>query len=708
MEYLAHIRADGTVQSLEDHLNGTADLAGRFAAAFGAEDWGRTAGLLHDVGKSSAEFQARLRGGPKVDHATAGAQIAQKLGLGPVAFAVAGHHGGLPDGGNHLDRAEESTLAGRLKRRELPAFEEPGTVDRPKNWPFPAKNRLEASFFIRMLYSCLVDADFLDTEDFMSGGTVERGHYDSLSVLRDRLEEQLQKWSVPRSPLNEKRNQILAQCQAGGEKPRGLYTMTVPTGGGKTTASMTFALNHALANGMERVIYVIPYTSIIEQNAEVFESLLGEENVVQHHSNVDWEEDAGETTSANLKKRLSTENWDAPVIVTTAVQFFESLYAAKPSRCRKLHNIANSVIIFDEAQTLPLPYLRPCVAAMGELVRHYRSTAVLCTATQPSLGKMFGEFAPEYPIEELCPGAEGECFRRYTLRRGPVLSEETLAQRLNGEEQVLCIVNSRACAQRVFECLEGPGRYHLSTLMTPDHRRRVLAEVRGRLKAGEPCRVVSTSLIEAGVDVDFPCVYREEAGLDSVLQAAGRCNREGKRRAEDSLVWLFRLENQTVPQFRQQVGVLRETEVCFPDLTGREAISAYFTALFGLRPEELDKKKVLRAFLENLDGCEYPFRQVAEQVRLVESGTVPVVIPGPENEGYIQALLRGEFSMGLMRKLGKYCVNVYHRDLQKLRECGAVMRVDEDSELFLLIDNWGYRESTGLSLDISQGDAFFL
>lgn len=710
MKWLAHLQESGQGQTVEEHLQGTAARAAKFAAAFNAEAWGAAAGMLHDIGKCSEAFQKRLNGAPdRVDHATAGAQEAQKMGCLPLAFVVAGHHGGLPDGGNsRFDRPEDATLMGRLKRRELPPYEIPLPVKKPARPPFPVQNKLELSFFTRMLYSCLVDADFLDTEQFMQGNAAKRGGYASLETLCDRLDWQLKQWDQPTTQLNQKRSEILRQCQCGGAKPRGLYTMTVPTGGGKTTASMAFALHHAKENQMDRVIYVIPYTSIIEQNAKVFEQLLGEENVVQHHSNVEWGDEETETDACNLRKRLSTENWDAPVVVTTAVQFFESMYGAKPSRCRKLHHIANSVIIFDEAQTLPLPYLRPCVAAMAELVRHYQSTVVLCTATQPSLGPLFREFAPEWTAEELCPGADGPCFRRYSLQQAGTLSDAALAQRLSAERQVLCIVNSRAKAQRVYAQLEQPGSFHLSTMMTPAHRHSILEEIRRRLKAGEVCRVVSTSLIEAGVDVDFPTVYREEAGLDSILQAAGRCNREGKRPAEDSLVWVFRSDAPAPPQFRQQIGILRETEDCFADLTSQEAVSAYFTALFTLRPEELDQKKILKALQEGIDGCDLPFRQVAERVRLVESGTTPVVIPCDAIQEELDLLKRRNYAKGLLRKLGSYCVNVYPQHLRALQQAGAVMDVDSGGGLYVLLQTDLYHKDTGLSLEIRSGAGFFV
>ena len=365
---LAHVSEDGSEQSVEAHLEGTAALAAGFAAPFGAGAQGRFVGLAHDIGKYSEAFQRRLlENGRKVDHATAGAVECARLGAEWAAFCVAGHHGGLPDGGSSLDDAGCSTLMGRLKRGlsgGIPDYSAwPGGL--PPSTP-PAlwgRDPLTDSFFVRMLYSCLVDGDYLDTEAFLRAAPPPRGGHDPLPVLLERLEGHISGWWPPKTDLNRRRCQILRACLDGGDRPRGLYTLTVPTGGGKTVASLAFALRHAIANGLDRVIYIIPYTSIIEQNAAVFRGILGEGNVVEHHSGVNWDPE-DETAPARYRQTLAAENFDAPVVVTTAVQFFESLYASRPSQCRKLHNCSNSVLIFDEAQMLPLEHLRPCVCLL--------------------------------------------------------------------------------------------------------------------------------------------------------------------------------------------------------------------------------------------------------------------------------------------------------------------------------------------------------
>lgn len=416
---LAHISEDGTrVQTVADHLQGTAVLCGQFAAAFDAQQQGTWLGLLHDIGKYSTKFQKRLQGGEKVDHSTAGAQVAARYGQIPLAFAIAGHHSGLPDGGGRSDTAQDATMFGRLKKGVEPYTQWTNEIKLPSIPPQPEmmkENRFTQAFYTRMLYSCLVDADYLDTENFMSSPK-PRGQGQTMDELLKRLNQYTAKWSHPQGTLNQRRSSILSACTTAGQTGRrGLYSLTVPTGGGKTVASLAFALSLAVKNHMDRVIYVIPYTSIIDQTADVFSEILGAENVLEHHSGVDYSAKEDDEPAA-YRKALAAENWDAPVVVTTSVQFFESLYGNHASQCRKLHNIANSVVIFDEAQNLPVPYLRPCVAAIAQLVQHYRAAAVLCTATQPALQPLFDELAPGLQMTELCPHPKEQyqAFRRTT------------------------------------------------------------------------------------------------------------------------------------------------------------------------------------------------------------------------------------------------------------------------------------------------------
>ena len=710
--YLAHLTEDGRTQTILEHLKGTASLCSAFAAAFDAEAQGQLAGMAHDIGKYSAAFQRRLHGGPKVDHASAGAFECLKARQLPAAFVISGHHGGLPDGGGRGDAAGAGTFWGRINRASQGRLEDyhawQSEFSLPHaNTPAFAGTRLEGMFFTRMLFSCLVDADYTDTGAFMDNSPYLPASSSSMEELWRRLETYVSGWFPPKGALNMQRCVILEQCMsAGAQYGPGLFTLTVPTGGGKTVASLSFALAQAKARRMKRIVYVIPYTSIIEQTAQAFREILGDENVLEFHSGVQFdqqEDDASSPEAVPLTR--SVETWDVPVIVTTAVQFFESLYACQPSKCRKLHNLAQSVLIFDEAQMLPLPYLRPCVWAIAQLVRHYGASAVLCTATQPALDPIFQEFAPEIPIREICPMAEAhwESFRRVSFQQAGTLSWMDLAARLQQQEQVLCVVNTRRAAREVFHQLSGSGNFHLSTLMYPAHRRRILDEIRRRLRDGLPCRVVSTSLIEAGVDVDFPAVYRELSGLDSILQAAGRCNREGKRPPEDSIVTIFQGEDPPPRLFETSIGAGKIVLDHCQDVSSRAAIHTYFSTLLDLKGAEAQDAHHILPLMESEF---FPFRTVAERFHLIESPTTTVYLPLEEGAGLVELLRSGQYSRTLYRRLGQYGVSVYPQHLAALEQAGALEHLEDGS--VVLRDIGLYTQTTGLTLEPSGGNALFI
>ncbi|MDD6034443.1 MAG: CRISPR-associated helicase Cas3' [Oscillospiraceae bacterium] len=715
MQYLAHISEDGQrIQTVREHLTGAAQRAAAFGAAFGCGEQAYFAGLLHDIGKYSDAFQRRIRGGKKpVDHSTAGAQEMSRRRQAPAAYAIAGHHSGLPDGGGKSDTAAVPTLQGRMKKEIDPCGAWQDEIDLPPDPPVPEQmrqKRLGQAFYTRMLFSCLVDADFLDTEAFMCETPPPRGGGAGMEELLRRLKARIADWFPPKNELNARRCAILQAClDKGAAAQRGLYSLTVPTGGGKTVSSLAFALSMAAARGMDRVIYVIPYTSIIEQNASVFSDFLGAENVLEHHSSVEYQVDESADPEA-YRKALATENWDMPVVVTTAVQFFESLFANRSSRCRKLHSLANSVIIFDEAQNLPLPYLRPCTAAIAQLVQHYRAAAVLCTATQPALQDLFDDLAPGLSIQEICPDLSQQvlAFRRTTLQNLGERGEEEIGSALADTRRVLCVVNRRKTAQELYKTLPREGSYCLTTLLCPAHRARLLAEIRQRLRDGLPCRVVSTSLIEAGVDVDFPAVYREMAGLDSILQAAGRCNREGKRPLEQSPVYIFRLKGQRIPEMIQtNVSATESVLQHFEDPASPEAIEAYFRFLRKLRGSKaLDEKGILDGFEHDMEGRVFPFAMAAERFRLIESPAVTVYLPREEGEALIARLREGGRSRSLFRQLGRYGVPVYPDHLKRLQAAGAVQQLDE--EVWILTDLRCYDEHTGLTMDVETGAAIMI
>ncbi len=714
MEFVTHRREDGTFQPLKEHIENVGERAAQFAAAFDAAEHGREAGLLHDIGKYSSKGQKRQRDPEhtaKVDHSSAGAQEAFRRKDPMAALAVAGHHGGLPDMGGK-SAADDGTLFARLNKT-LSGGDDPsawkqeivlnGAPSMPE-WAEKCRDGRVQAMYTRMLFSCLVDADFLDTENALQGPQ-PRGGYAPLEALWEKLQGRVAPWlKEPKTELCAKRNDILRRCLQGGEEEKGLFTLTVPTGGGKTVSSLAFALSHAVRHGMERIIYVIPYTSIIEQNAKVFAEILGEENVLEHHSQTELADEKGDSETPDARRRrLACENWDAPVIVTTAVQFFESLYAAKTSRCRKLHNLADSVVIFDEVQTLPVPFLKPCISAIGELVRHYGATAILCTATQPELGRLFNELAPELSIREIAPEPDElfEFFRRVSFQREEKLSNEELAARLTETEQVLCIVNTRKRAREIFQLLPEEGRFHLSTLMTPQDRKRVLAVIKKRLKDEKPCRVVATSLVEAGVDVDFPTVWREVAGLDSILQAAGRCNREGKKSAAESRVHIFHADGNIPRMLKLNVAAAESVLADYEDVNTRPAIQAYFQQLLWAKGDAaLDEKNILQS------ESSFTFRKTAERFHLIDANTVTIYIPAKADAADIQALRDGQFSKALLRRLSKGAVNLYDTECSKLAEGGA-LELHTDDGYAILLNGKLYSDECGLEISSEGGEGFF-
>ncbi len=695
-------------QLLSEHLLGTSRRAGNFAEQFGGEELAGVAGLLHDLGKYTDEFQRRISGDAiRVDHATRGAMVAvdnyRQVGT-LLAYGIAGHHAGLANGS---EGGERTALRERLKGAGLPPLKEdwqreislPEQLAMPRFCPHKDRSSFQLAFLARMLFSCLVDADYLDTEAFYDrvappGQPNSRSksrvlESPSLQALRDRLDTYLSGFAAD-SPVNRVRSEILSHTRNAAQQAPGLFSLTVPTGGGKTLASLAFALDHAIRHGQRRVIFVIPFTSIVEQNAAVFRSALGdlgEAAVLEHHSAfvvAQPPRSDAERYQAREKLRLAMENWDVPIIVTTAVQFFESLFAARPSQCRKLHNIAGSVVILDEAQTLPLKLLRPAVAAIDELARNYLSSIVLCTATQPALN------APNFRgglenVRELAPNPP-ELFRkldRVRVCHVGTLDDETLAAQLRDFDQVLCIVNNRRHARALYQALaDRPGARHLTTLMCAKHRSQVLAEVRVRLKAGEPCRLVSTSLIEAGVDISLPTVYRAEAGLDSVAQAAGRCNRNGERTAELSEVRVFATANSDwapppeLRQFAQAAQEVMRQPQFRDDPLSPSAIEAYFRLLYWQKGDrELDAANLLGLCAESrIDSL--PLETLAAKFRMIDTVQMPVIVPFDDDARRdIESLRFAEKSGALARKLQPYLVQLPRNGFDALRKAGAIQPV---------------------------------
>lgn len=697
MIYYAHSLPDQPTtenwQTLHEHASGVAKHSTGFAETLYSKDWANNAAWLHDLGKLDSAFQGYLRrengiddseyDSGRVNHSSAGAACAEER-LGPrvgriLAYLIAGHHAGLPDWdatetGNAAlslrlnegrenysrirDEAEE--IVSRLRKISTPP-------------PFLSKHPENFHLWIRMLFSCLVDADYLDTETFMDRqkATERSVCFDSLSLLRELFTRHMTSMGKrsERTPVNVIREEVLAACRTTALNPPGLFSLKVPTGGGKTLSAMAFALDHAQRHGKTRVIYVIPYTSIIEQTAKIFADIFGQENVIEHHSNLAPEKETQRT-------RLASENWDAPIIVTTNVQFFESLYAAKPSRCRKLHNLVNSVVILDEAQLLPPNLLSPCVSVMNQLTRHYGVTLVLSTATQPALPKL------DSPTEIISPNLNlFERLKRVEYhfpshdRLNTPTDWPTLAGKLSQCPQVLCIVNTRRDCHDLFNLMP-EGTIHLSALMCGEHRSKIIAEIKSRLTAKIPIRVISTQLVEAGVDIDFPVVYRSLAGLDSIAQAAGRCNREGKLPAPGEVHVFTPPKPAPVGLLRKGEDTTKELHALGLDPNQPDSFTRYFD-LFYSRLNTTGETEFHDLLVKDVNPhLHFQFRTAAEKFQLIDdAASRPVIVRYGESDKWIQSLRSAGPRRDIMRGLQRYTVNVSVRQIQRMRDAGKLEEI---------------------------------
>ncbi len=741
MKYIAHAKENSSAEKgfdihlLEDHLRKVAKKAQEFAKEFGAGDWAYPAGLWHDLGKYRAAFQAYIQRGtginpdahiekdndPRTNHASTGAIYARdKLGgMGlPLAYMIAGHHAGLPD--YESDKARGAPLSEVLER-DKPLLQEALREQIPEyvlscdapTTPCPGEDPSGAHLWIRMLFSCLVDADFLDTESFMSPHRSEQrpvaiplGKF--LDAFNANMATKTQ--NSESSPVNKIRAEFLFQCRQAAKKSPGIFTLTVPTGGGKTLSSLAFALVHAVQHEKRRIIYAIPYTSIIEQTATVFKEIVGSlgDSILEHHSNVEPDKEYQE----NAKSRLATENWDAPIVVTTTVQFFESLFAARTSRCRKLHNIANSVVVLDEIQLLPLQHLAPIRKIMALLAEHYGVTFILSTATPTGLDEQNNPFGKKL-LEGLSsteivrnPNEYYAQLKRvhyklpkdFETSRGWVEIAEELAQ----YDSVLVIVNKRQDAKDLFELmLESmpSGTYHLSALMCAAHRSCVIDEIKKRLKDGKPTRVISTQLVEAGVDFDFPVVYRAMAGLDSIIQAGGRCNREGKLDAGKGKGNVVVFVPPSTPPKGTIGTAIASCISILSCLDGQESIDSpeiferYFDHLF--HQVETDTANMYALLERDAGRLQIQFRTAALKFRMIDDDNTHTIYVrhGKEVDDWLKEL-GFHPNRELLRKLQRYSVTVYNHQFNAMLARGDIEEVS--SGFYAQCNSEIYHDKLGL------------
>lgn len=681
---------------LVDHLRGTAALAEAFGVAIGAAEAARYLGLVHDIGKFDPEWQRYLREshaglrarGTGPDHKAAGTSVAMRR-LGPAALVVQAHHGGLHtpnDLRDSLARAQTErgpAEALALARQALPDLEPVGPIPLPAHI---ARDPLAAELFLRLLFSALVDADRLDTERHDTRWKAAiRGTDITLAELWERFERDRRRFdTVEPTAVNRARREIYDACLAAAELPPGLFRLTVPTGGGKTRSGMAFALRHAIRHGMRRVIVAVPFITITEQTTAEYRAIFDDEDterpvVLEHHSNA-GDRDAHDEGFArqDVWTRLAAENWDAPVIVTTTVQLFESLFAARTSKARRAHRLAGSVIILDEAQALPAHLLDPILDALRRLCAHHGATAVLSTATQPAF-EAIPVFAAEKAREIVPdPGRYFAALKRvtYEWEIARSLDWAEVAALMRDERRALAVVNTKKDALALLDALGDSEALHLSTMLCGAHRRAVVAEVKRRQTMREPCRLVATQVVEAGVDIDFPLVLRALGPLDAIIQAAGRCNREGL------------LD-------RGRMVVFRPTEGGLPGATYRTATDIT-GAVLGGSPIDLDDPAVPRAYFERLfetvstdrEGIQklrsaFEFPTVAEKFRMIDDDTESVAVTSYGSTAerrlvaeILDALRRGTpESRRLLRRLQPYLVTVRRRDAERYRREGFISPV---------------------------------
>ena len=744
-------------QTLEDHLTKVADLAADFAKSFGCEKLAYAAGLLHDLGKAHDEFQTHLEKSElenksdrcRVNHSEAGAAFAYNNIESPlkdlIANVVIGHHTGLADydngpasykyrkerGEKDLDVIKEQIAPYLQKLPDPASLTQIGFKLSPESY----------HFLVRFVFSALVDADWLDTERFKKPENFKlRSQFPSLKEYLEKFNAHMDALSskaqndasanLSHASLNQMRNQVLADCRAKGRESTGsgLYSLAVPTGGGKTLSSMAFALEHAVKTGKDRIIYVIPYTSIIEQNAGVFREIFGDEAVIEHHSNIDWDKFKKETdsdrdaeSSAQIQMELATENWDASLIVTTNVQFFESLFACQTSRCRKLHNIANSVVILDEAQMLKPELLSVCNSALNELTSKFNTTVVLCTATQPALdSEELKKIKKDYlPLNKPIPINPNQQQLYEKLRRAEYHIDldtketwESLSNKLTKEKQVLCIVNTRKDCYELYNAVKAKAEnasetvFHVSALMNPEHRSKRISEIKERLKDGAPVCVISTQLVEAGVDIDFPVVYRASAGLDSILQSGGRCNREGKLEGLGQ-VYVFKAPSK-IPEgtMHKAEGSFKELWNTQPDLQKPESYRRYsqlfISKLNSTREIKNSQNGQTVDVLKSLSVCGVPinvsYRTIGENLHWIDDEySVPVVTIYDEKGAELIDQLRAEGpNKTLMRQLQRYMVNIPRNKADMLLKTGEIQMLD--CGILVQNDSFLYSEEYGLNL----------
>lgn len=733
MKYYAHTREDGERQTVKAHLTGVSEKAEKFSVDL-LKPIAKKASLYHDIGKYALNFQKRLDDDKvKFSHAACGALEYKKFADKNDCFAplmeycIAGHHTGLMDGGTVADNSDSPTLSGTLKRENeytgdndysaytteidfatLTQEERTPLRNELRSAPNPTELIERYAFFTKYVFSCLTDADFLDTEIFCNKN-VERGMSGDFKKALDKLNRELS--NMPsNTPLRQARSRIQQQAFDNSVNKSHISILDMPTGSGKTLCSLKLALE----SGKKRIIYVIPYTSIIEQTANKFEKMFGDVlPVLQHHSNYSYDGGTEEEKKTTEKLKKTCENWDAPLIITTSVQFFQSIYHYKGSALRKLHNLRDSVIVFDEIHLIPTELLRPCLKAVGYITKYLNSEALFLSATMPDYSKLFDKFLPDVNYNKLVTDRTNfKYFKKCEYKDMGRTTLETIAENASRCKNALIVVNTKKTAAELYNLVQGE-KYHLSANMTPAHRSRVIEVVRNKLENGEHITVVSTSLVEAGVDLDFNTVFRQLSGLDSILQAGGRCNREGKD--DKGYVYVFDIDetyrkgSDLAMRINKTKGLLEK----YQDITSYDCIKEYYDGIFDFNQSRIAENSIAKYNEQSnsfdrqglMSPYSIPFRSYAMQFEYISADTISIVIDDPNDQtchDLVETLRNGD--MSVRRALQKYSVSVYMNVFKDLYSQGVLK--DHGTGIFILENQSYYNNETGLNTQAAMQDYF--
>lgn len=718
MKYIAHVNELNEIQTVKEHSENTAKLCRDYAIPQ-LKDLMYIIGILHDVGKYQNSFQKRIEGkNIRVEHSICGALAVQELYAKPfkylIQYCVAGHHSGIPDGGFINDSPELSTLHGRLRREteDFSVYKQElllPKMDQQKLLQFllqDCENNISKlidkfAFLTRYCFSCLVDADSMDTASFC-GEKNDRILIANFPACLKKINAKFATF-VCETRLQKSRAVLQQQVFEKVDRDAEIYLLNMPTGSGKTLCSMKFALERAIKGNKKRIIYIIPYNSIIDQTSEVFENLFGKDlEILRHQSTFSYEKEDSDELYVRAA-RSAVENWDAPFVITTAVQFFESVYSNKRKKLRKLHNMADSILIFDEAHLMPQKYLKPCLQAISYVTRYLNSEAVFLTATMPNFSKLIKDYAISNSkvLDLITDTTDFEMFRKCSYCYLGEMELKELASKNATSPSRLIITNERKTARRIYEESIGK-KYHLSTYMTPCDRKRVLGEIRKALQELEKdfqnyedipeerkITIVSTSLIEAGVDLDVYTVFRELSGLDSILQAGGRCNREGKR--ENAETYIFEIvkdiKKASVDERRNITkGIIKK----YSDISSPESIEEYYERLFFVKREDMQKKSMSNE-TQSIESI--PFKKYAEEFELIDSAQVSVVVPRDKKSEELIEML-DYAGMSVIRKLQDYTCSLHKWELDELIK-QHVIKV-HDSGVCYLTNRDYYNENIGI------------